>query len=728
MCRFTTRGEQVMKIRCQFVVWGVVAATASGICFAQSGQVEEALEEVVVSAQKREESLQKVPISLVALSGDALESRGIKGLADLQADVPGLVMSPHPNSAATVRLYIRGIGQGNDQATYDPSVALYVDGVYMARFQGLASEVAELERVEVLRGPQGTLYGRNATGGAINFITKAPEIGEFSFREDLGAGSRDRLYTRTRVNVPLGESAAAELSFLRARQDGFIRNAGTGVGRFGDQDRKAYRAALLWQPSDSLELRYTFDRSDLNDTPVWIGVVPLYPEQVGPPGAGSPAVTDLIPNDVTGQGHSLTASYKLSESLTLKSITSYRELENFTFMPYHPGVLGPAPILTNIIDFDQDQRSQEFQLIGTALDSRLQYIGGLYYFDESTVSNDVSSFGLTGVRSDRHLTADNTAYAAFGQATYTPAALSGRLHLTIGARYSRDEREATKQDVTTLANGTIVPAPFGSAERTFSDFSPSGVVAFDVTDDVNVYAKVATGYKTGGFNLTASTLARFSQGFGPESILSYEIGMKSAWLENRLRANAALFTMKLKDMQVSVLSDPSNPSVTDLLNAGRATVNGLELDLAARPISALSVSLAYAWLDAGYDEIVNALGQDVKHLYGYQDAPKHKLSATAEYSWPQTRFGMPSATITYGYQSKRVSSISCTTCIAGSQGLLDARLSLAEIPAAGGRLRISLWGRNLTNEDYYTMHLMVVRPSAIFGEPRSYGADLSLEF
>ncbi|MDY0066379.1 MAG: TonB-dependent receptor [Steroidobacteraceae bacterium] len=705
-----------------------LAAVVAKPVGAQDQRTSAGVEEVIVTAQKREESLQDTPISIVALSSKTLESRGIDSLTDLQADVPGLVLSPHPNSASTVRVYIRGTGAANDQITYDPRVALYVDGVYMARFQGLATEVAELERIEVLRGPQGALYGRNSTGGAINFITKTPQLGEFGFRQDLSAGNRNRLYARTRLNVPLGETAAAELSFLRASQDGFIRNAGSGVSRFGDQDRRAYRAAFFWRPNERFDLRYTFDRSDLDDTPIWLAVVPLYPAQASPPKASSPAVRNLVPNDVSGQGHNLTASFNVSDTLTLKSITGYRELDNFTYMPYHPGLYGPASIITNIVDFSQEQLSQELQLIGSALDSRLQYVGGLYYFDERATSDDVNSFELTGVRTDRHLTADNKAYAVFGQATYTPAALSGRLHLTLGARYSRDEREAAKQDVTTLANGATAPAPFGSADRTFSDFSPSAVVAFDVTDDLNVYAKAATGYQTGGFNLTASTLARFSEGFGAESVVSYELGLKSSWLENRLRVNAALFTTDKKDMQVSVMSDPNNISLTDILNAGKATVNGLELDVAVRPTPALNLSLSYAWLDAGYDEIVDVLGRDVKHLYGYDEAPKHKLSAAAEYTWPRTRLGIPSAMVAYGYQSKRVSSTSCIECIIGDQGLLDARLSIAEIPVSGGKLRFSLWGRNLTDEDYYTMHIRVVEPTAVFGEPRSYGADVSLEF
>ncbi len=693
---------------------------------AQAQQAAGTLEEVIVTAQKREESIQDAPISIIALSSAALENRGIDGLTDLHADVPGLTMTPHPNSGATVRVTMRGIGQANDQITYDPKVAIYVDGVYMARFQGLAAEVAELERIEVLRGPQGTLYGRNTTGGAINFISKAPQLGEFGFRQDLTTGNRNRIHARTRVNIPLGDEFAAELSFMRLREDGFIRNAGSGVSRFGDHDRRAWRAALLWQPSERFDLRYTFDRSDLEDTPVWMGAVPLYPAEARTPRASSPTVTNLIPNDIRGQGHNLTATLELNDALTLKSITGYRELDNTTNMPYHPGVLAPPPFLINLVDMSQEQLTQEFQLIGTTLDSRLQYIGGLYYFDESASSQDANVLPLNRMRIDRDVSADNVAYAVFGQATYTPAALSGRLHLTAGARWSRDERKATKQDVTTLPSGAVVPAPFGRADRTYSDFSPSGVIAFDITDDVNVYAKVATGYQTGGFNLTASSLARFSQGFGPEYADSYELGLKSTWLDNRLRVNAALFTTERKDMQVSV-PDPNNLSVTDMFNAGKATINGLELDVAARPIPALSLSLAYAWLDAKFDRITNSLGQDLKHLYNYDQAPPHKASATVEYDWPQTGFGQPKASVTYGYQSKMDASTTIGAVI-GSYGLLDARVSLAEIPVANSKLRFSLWGRNLTDEDYYTFHFIYVVPTAMFGEPRSYGADFTLEF
>ncbi|MBK7250881.1 MAG: TonB-dependent receptor [Gammaproteobacteria bacterium] len=719
--RFGGRGSQ-------WTVAALAVLAVAGMANAQERDGGQGLEEIIVTAQKREESLHDTPISIVAFSANQLADRGISSLEGLQADVPSLNLSPHPQSTTTVRAFIRGIGIVNDQISYDPSVAIYLDGVYVARFQGLASEVAEIDRIEVLRGPQGSLYGRNSTGGAINFITKAPQLGDFGFRQDLSVGNYNLLRARTRVNIPVGDSLAAELSFLRVSKNGFVRNIGTGVSRYGDEDRYAYRAALLWRPREHLDFRYTYDRSELDDTPGFIARVPMYPVEGERPDHGPASESNLQANHGVGQGHNLTATLELSEALTLRSITAYRDLDSWTERRYHPGVLAPPPLNWSVVDIFQRQFSEEVQAIGSALDARLQYVAGLYWFDESATSDEVNRRPLVPDRTDRHLTATNRAFAVYAQGTYTPLALEKRLHLTAGARWSRDEREAGKYSVTTPGSGVPRPPDVGQASRTFSDFSPSAVAAFDVTGDLNVYAKIATGYKTGGFNLFASSIARFAQGFGPESVTSYELGLKSNWLDRRLRVNAALFTADYKDIQLSVSSDPSNISITDVLNAGRASVDGLELDVMARPIPALNLSLAYAWLRGGYDRVVDSTGRDITSLYGFVEVPKHKLSTTLEYTFPQTRFGVPSAMLTYSYQAKRIASTSCKACIIGGYGLLDARLTLADLPAGRGKLRFSLWGRNLTNEDYYTMYLMVLVPSAVFGDPRSYGADLSYVF
>ena len=689
-----------------------------------------AIEEIVVTAQKREESLQDTPISIAAFSARDLENKGISGLTDLRAQVPNLQLTPFPNNAATTQIFMRGVGLADDQITQDGGVAVYMDGVYVARSQGLAMEVADLERIEVLRGPQGTLYGRNATGGAINFITRKPDLGDFGFKGQATIGNYDNRRFKAAVNIPVGETIAARLSYVNQKQHGFIRNPGTGIDRWGDKDREAMRADILWQPSDRFSLRYSYDRTEIGDTPYYVALSPLHPRVLDRPEAGSPLVRDVLPNDITSQGHSLTAEYEVSDALTVRSITGYRKLDNFQNQDYLTGALGPNPLQKNSSRAKQDQWSEEVQLIGEALDGGLQYVAGFYYFKESgsNFSNSYSPPTLT--RSFTTATIDNRSYALFGQATFTPQWLDNRLHLTVGLRQSWDKREATLSRQTQVNGGPITTIPgFGDGNRTFKDFSPSFVVAFDASPDVNIYAKAVKGYKSGGFNVRASSITRFDEGFGPETLWSYEAGIKSQWLDNRLRFNAAAFISKYSDIQVNVQSDPTNIRLTDVLNAGKATVKGVEVDLTLAPVRNLRLSVNYGYLLARYDEILDATGRNIADNYRFTNAPKHTIALDLTYDLPRLPIGQLSANVNYTAQSDKFtnSTISSGKYIIGDYGLLNARLTLGDIPGVKG-VRASLWGRNLTDKNYYIMQFNVGRPGALFGEPRTYGVDLNVEF
>ena len=688
------------------------------------------IEEIVVTAQKREESLQDTPISIAAFSARDLENKGISGLTDLRAQVPNLQLTPFPNNAATTQIFMRGVGLADDQITQDGGVAVYMDGVYVARSQGLAMEVADLDRIEVLRGPQGTLYGRNATGGAINFITRRPDLGDFGFKGQVTLGNYDNRRFKAASNVPIGQTIAARLSYVNQQQDGFIRNPGTGIKRWGDKDRQAMRADLLWQPSDRFSLRYSYDRTEIGDTPTYVAFSPLFPILLDRPKAGSPLVRDVVPNDITAEGHSLTAQWQASDALTVRSITGYRTLDNFQNQDYLTGAIGPNPLQKNSSRAKQDQWSEELQLIGDALDGGLQYVAGFYYFTESgdNFSNSYSPPTLT--RSFTTATIDNRSYALFGQATFTPAALDRRLHLTVGLRQSWDKREATLFRQTQVNGGPITTiAGVGDGSRTFKDFSPSVIIAFDAAEEVNLYAKAVKGYKSGGYNVRASSLARFDEGFGPETLWSYEAGIKSQWLDNRLRFNVAGFVSKYSDIQVNVQSDPTNIRLTDVLNAGRATVKGVEMDLTLAPVRDLRLSVNYGYLLARYQEIVDATGTNIAGNYRFTNAPKHTLAFDLSYDLPRTPIGQLSANLNYTAQSDKYTNATITSgqYIIGDYGLLNARLTLADIPGVKG-VHASLWGRNLTDQNYYVMQFNVGRPGALFGEPRTYGIDLSVEF
>jgi iron complex outermembrane receptor protein len=602
-----------------------------------------------------------------------------------------------------------------------------MDGVYIARSQGMGTDVADIERIEVLRGPQGSLYGRNATGGAINFITRAPELGRFDFQQNLSAGSDNLLRSRTQVSVPVGDQLAMQLSYLRVRKDGFVDNEGTGVDRFGDQDRSAWRFAVNAQPIDALNIRYSYDRSALRDTPAYVAAVPLDGHTAARPSAGSPFVRNLPRNDVVVQGHNLTASWDADDHLTLKSITGYRKVDSETYQNYLTGAVGPFPLFTNHFDTPADQFSEELQAVGDAFDSQLDYVAGLFFMRESADSYSATTVP-SGVRSDRYVSAENKAYAIFGQLTYTPEQLDSRLHATLGLRQSRDERQADLQNVTVLASGTSIAAQPGAGDRTFNNFSPSVIVSYDAAEGVNVYAKAVKGYKTGGYNVRASSIDRFNDGFGEENLISYELGLKSQWWDNRVRINGAVFHADYDDIQVNVQSDPGNITITDVLNAGKATIDGIELDMSVRPVDPLTLSLNYAYLDAQYDEITDVAGGNIASSYRFINAPHNSYTLSLQYDLPRLSFGQPSVNIDYSWQDDQFSNSNDPRYVTQSYGLLSVRLGINEISVGEGEIRIAAWGRNLENKSYYTQFANSGVPAATFGDPRSYGIDLTYRY
>ncbi|CAN5392729.1 TonB-dependent receptor [soil metagenome] len=706
----------------------LMACTLAVYCepsFAQTAPDDGGLQDVVVTAQRRAESQQKTPISVVALTTHQLESKSVFDMSDLPRAVPNLQVGPHPTSSNTARVFIRGIGNSDDQFTQDPSVAVYLDGVYIARTQGLVNELAEIERIEVLRGPQGTLYGRNATGGAINFITKQPVLGEFHARQELTFGNYNQFRSRTTVNVPVTDTLAAQFGYLHSRKDGFISNPGTGSKRYGDQRRDGYRAALRWQPSAAVDVTYAYDRSDTNDTPSYLAVVPVYPAQGVRPAAGSALVTGLHPNDSTSQGHSLIASWDVADHVQLKSISAYRKLSSQFQQKYFTGLLGPSPVLTQASNQRQNQFSQEVQLLGNLADN-LEFVIGGYYFDENGRSLELQS-SLFAATENRRVNIANTAYAAYGQATYRPEAVPG-VYVTGGLRWSKDQRKATlDRTLTPLAGGAAVAQPSGLGDKDFSNVSPTFVLGYN-SNDFNVYAKYAKGYKSGGFNIRASTTARFAAGFGPEAVNSYELGVKGAMLDRRVRFNLAAFQYDYKDIQVSVITNPANPSVTDTFNAGKARIKGIEADITARPIPSMTIGANYAYLDAKYTKIVDGAGNDVTTKYQFQNAPHHTVSANVEQVFPDTPIGRPEIYVNYAWESKRFANTGDAGLVFRSFGLLDARISLADIPLGVGKWTLSAFGKNLTDETYYLHQFRVVQPGAVYAEPRTYGLQLTFEY
>ncbi|HET8882350.1 MAG TPA: TonB-dependent receptor [Solimonas sp.] len=466
------------------------------------------IEEIIVTAQKKSESIQNTPISITAFNEQMLQQRGIDGVDKLQGNVPGLSVEPFPTNNSTLRLFIRGVGLNDAQVTQDPAVGIYLDGVYIARSSGLALELADLERIEVLKGPQGTLYGRNTSGGAINLITKKPDPAGFFVQFTGSAGERDLASAKATVNVPLSADAAVKFGVLAKQQDGYIENTGPG-GDFGDRKALGLRVDARWTPYDWLQADYGFDSTHVD------AYAPT-PQDVLPPDSDKGTANlikeyaalntvyaaDRLGHLATGtpleqsstriNGHALTLTFPF-DGYEFKYIGAYRTLDDDFYADLGGGAGstrfrldsnrydgpaatvaygGPTPLV--IPELKQHQWSHELQLSGKLFDEQIDYIVGGFLFSEQAsertpFSHQASSallpaqtgflyqlfpgivnplVSLVGPRivtfNQRDYGADNRAGALFGQGTWTPDWLARRLHLTVGYRHSDDTRKAVK--------------------------------------------------------------------------------------------------------------------------------------------------------------------------------------------------------------------------------------------------------------------------------------------
>ena len=693
------------------------------------------LEEVVVTAQKRSEPLLEAPISLVVISQQELLRSHYVDLADLANLAPNLQVLPHPNAASTLLLFMRGVGNSDEQIIQDPSVAVYLDGVYLSRSQALASEFLDLERIEVLRGPQGTLYGRNATSGAVNLMTKAPDPEAFVFSQALDTGSRGLLRATAHLNTPLGNDFALKLSYQDSRQDGFVRNAGTGAQRFGDEDRSAWRVDGLWRPNGALAIRLVADKQESSDTPAYVGAVGVLPERLDAPKVGSTWVSDLQTNDTSSEGFAAIVDWEVNSNWSVKSITSKRELSDFQYQDLHSGVRGPIAVLITEAEGTQSQFSQELNLTYSNADESLKAIVGAYWFDEDAIRNARNTVPGAKVRKlvfGRDI--NNTAQALYGQVSWRPDLSDQNLELTLGVRASKDERYVLiDRAQQSLPDGLLMFAPMSSVgQRDFDNVSPSFMARYRLSEQAYVYAKQVAGYKSGGFNARASTSARFSEGFDDETLVSRELGFKAELLDRRVRVAATVFQSEYDDIQMNVQSDPNNIVVADVLNAGRASIDGFELDIDALIGEQSELTLRYGWLDSGYDLIRDANGQNVASDYRFMGAPEHSLLL----AWSGVLGGFNDRGFEYNISySWRDQFFGSNTTDAGvykvpAYGLVSGDLSRS-VNFDWGRLDISLWGTNLLDNTYYRWQFNAGAggpiPSGVWGEPRAIGLKLKLE-
>lgn len=702
-----------------------------------------ALEEILVTAEKRESSLQDTPISLLAFSSERLERFGVSDLGDIAGLAPNVTITPFPNSRSSLVVFIRGVGNNDSQTTQDPAVGVYIDGVYIARSVGLTSDIADLERIEVLRGPQGTLYGRNTTGGAINLITAKPGE-EFGFSQSLSAGNRDYLRSLSKFETGKLEMAgmgavAAKLSYMSAEHSGWVENTGEG-DNFGEEDKEAGRLALRWDLSESLTVDYAYDFSDIDgpqhfyQTTQSDGVPPADAERRDSGswnGGVEPSVTRI-------KGHSLIATWD-SPLGTLTSISALRELEEQIVQDYGGG----APGFRINVALEQEQFSQELQLVGE-LASNWRYVAGLYYFEEEALEleqafvpavlpNPIPSMPPTVIQAtleDRRIASASEAYAAYGQVSWAPGFLDQRLELTLGGRYSVDKREASKDSDIYFVAGEQ------SDSNNWSNFNPSVVADFSWTESLSTFAKVVTAYKSGGYNVR-STEEGFQPPFDEEHLISYELGLKSTWFANRLSLNAAVFRADYEDMQLQQITNNATIFLTDVFNVGKARLDGAELDLMAVLAEGLTLQLSYGYTDADFVEYIDQRGgsqTEGENIAGQAEmpyAPEHNYTVGLEYQ-RRISAALLSASVDYQWSDERYGT-ALNDDMAGffldDYGLINTRLALSGLYIGGAELSCAVFVRNLSDEEYKVHSISLgTHHAAYYGEPRSYGFDLKLSF
>jgi iron complex outermembrane recepter protein len=606
---------------------GIGVAQAQDVAEASTAeQAQESLPgDIVVTARRRAESLQDVPIAISAFGAEALSNLQADQLSGIQYATPNLYLDQ--GDAGNAVIYIRGVGQNDSLAFADPGVGVYVDDVFIARSQAAFLEIFDVERIEVLRGPQGTLYGRNTIGGAIKFVSTRP-TSELSGYFEGGIGNFGFVTAKGRVSGPIaGDTLKGKVAFAYTRRNGYAQNDFTGQDD-GDVQTIAGRASLLFEPTPDLEFLLSGDvridrpdtsRSPVRETPITgfaNGGLVTFPAATDPYRVETNA-NGL--NDQTGYGFALTTRWRASDRLTLESITAYRHFD-FDLNLDTDG--SPLPILDILLLQRQKQFSQELRLTYQE-PAGFSVTGGLYYFhdDDTTFSGvdngaatlfgfPVTIFGFpTSSLAETRQTTDS--YAVFADATYD---LTPRLSVSAGARYTWENRRSGRlfenffdPAVSTiratppfLAGAGIAGTPI-SGSASFEAFTPRASVSFKAADDVLVYASASRGFKSGGFDGRANTDFGFRP-FRPEYVWSYEGGAKTSWMDGRLTLNAAIFYNDYTDVQVTSFgSDPvTGVFVSQFTNAASARTYGAELELAARPDSRLTITGSLGLLDAAY--------------------------------------------------------------------------------------------------------------------------------
>lgn len=748
---------------------------------------EEQVSEIVVTATKRETNLQDTPISIAVVSNEDLKKRQVQSLLDLSdGAVPSLRVATFESRQSALTVGMRGIVPGDaNQPAREQGVGVYLDGVYLGRQHGLNAGFLDIERVEILRGPQGTLFGRNTEGGAVNIISKAP-TGEFGGSITSGIGNYGSYNNQLRLNLPEVAGISIKIDAAVQHQDATTKNPMEGQYGWNYYHRYGGRFAARWKPTDNITADISADIGRDNNTPYYSQLINYNPTnrpvatlaQIVAAGNKLPSgyitplpsivkvqsdrvsVADIgAPQEPSvGKTFGVTSSIKwdVIDDLQLRSITAWRTVSDRQF-DNSGGANRTPTFLPNatfsrysLAKLDQRQFSQELQAVGSV--GNLEYVFGGYYFneranDEAKTPNtnkwnatatgytivDPATYPLATIA--RASIAYAKSYALYGQGTYN----LNDLHVTAGGRFTHDKK-----------NGKLFTVNGGATNFTFLQnnkrFDPIVTIAYDVTRDINVYAKYTTGYRAGG----ASSRSLNYRSFGPESVKSYELGTKTELLDRAIRLNVAGYVMDRTDSQVDFNFFIPQPNGTvrntlETVNAeGKTKIRGVEADLTIAPVEGLTSTLSYAYTYAKIPQARNTVQEQLNISLNpvnatpvYQDVfivytPKHALSGSIDY---QTYIGKSDTILKLhldGNYTSPAYTFDNENVMNEKSFIVNGRVTVADMNVANQKLSVSFWTRNIFNESHIyrrsNANRLVLGDYANFNAPRTFGIEASVKF
>jgi len=694
--------------------FAVIASLNTHGAFAQDANADASkavqLDQLVVTAQRHEQKLQETPVSVSVFSPQQLEHKAVARIDELKYDIPNVTMQQNTATSSGAKIFLRGVGQDESMFTSDPAIAIYIDDVYIPRQNGAMFDLLDVERIEVLRGPQGTLYGRNATGGAIRYITRKPK-GDERLVGELTVGNFGRLDGRVLYNTRVGEQTDISASVMSRHRDGTMYNESTGK-MVNDSSVVAARAGISHPFGEASTLYLNADVLRESSGPSYATPIRRVDGKTVPVlGSLYHTRSDLQGgiNRMEQEGFAATVETDMGWGL-IRNIAHYRQMDAEMYVD----VDGTDQLRYHLFqDQDQKQHGYELQLISSG-DGPVSWTGGVFYFHEKNhqpTRNDMRAIGGTNI-----VAQDTDAMAVYAQATW---AVNDRFNLTFGGRYSYEKKD--------LSIDAFRPdgAPNWAVRKAKSWSSPDWkfIADYQLTDNLMAFASVATGFKSGGFNGRGSSPATVTT-IDEEVLTSVEAGLKAQLLDDRVRLNATYYRNDYEALQLAAVDANG---VLFVMNASGALIHGIELEGQAQVTRHFDLSATVGTINARYKDYEpwNAgrfEGKALKH------APELQWQVSANYVRPVgagqvVATGQVAYTDKY-YQNQELSELHATP----AHTIVNARLAYEH---DGGKWTVGLWGKNLSDKrvsaggfDIPGLGVAVMYPSM----PRTFGVDFKYRF